>query len=57
MNGKLPKLQHLDISENKEIVDRLESLFYKQCKWETIETLNLEKGDFKSEKDVRLLAC
>ena len=56
MDGKLPKLRYLDISENKDIIDRLESLFYKQCKWETIDTLNLEEINFKSEKDVELLA-
>ena len=31
-------------------------MFYKQCKWETLYTLNLEEKNFKSEKDVKLLA-
>ena len=56
VGGKLPELRHLDISENENTVDHLEHLFYRQCKWEKINSFNIEKQHFKSVKDVKLLA-
>ena len=56
VEDQLPELRHLDISENRNTVDHLENLFYKQCKWEKIHTFNIENQDFNSVKDVKLLA-
>ena len=44
VEGKLTKLDHLDVSNNneKDCGNILESLFYKNCKWEKLISLNIQ---------------
>ena len=57
VEGKLSKLEHLDISHNngEGPGNILENLFYKNCKWEKITSLNIQSVQSSQYQEVKNL--
>ena len=52
--GKLPQLKHLDISVNSHLHGQLNQLFVEGCKWQQLQSLNVESSSTRSFQFMKL---